>query len=211
MRLLLNLQSGLAWCSVAKWRYKPVMPQELLAKIIFHRTKKFKMKYSFPGMLFCLVLLACHGNLTAQKSIPSVEIKTLNGQAVNIKDYTHKGEKITILSFWATWCKPCIQELDAIKDLYADWQELYDVQLVAVTIDDQRTLAKVPPLVQTKGWEYVVLADPNRALMAALNFQTPPQTFLLNRNGDVIYEHTGYVPGNEYELEEKIKAETDKK
>ncbi len=102
MRLLLNLQSGLAWCSVAKWRYKPVMPQELLAKIIFHRTKKFKMKYSFPGMLFCLVLLACHGNLTAQKSIPSVEIKTLNGQAVNIKDYTHKGEKITILSFWAS-------------------------------------------------------------------------------------------------------------
>ena len=169
------------------------------------------MKYSFSGLLLSFAFIALQGNLHAQKSIPSVDIKTLTGQPVNIKDYTHKGEKITILSFWATWCKPCIQELDAIKDLYADWQAEYNVQLVAVTIDDQRTLAKVPPLVQTKGWEYVVLADPNRALMAALNFQTPPQTFLLNQKGDVIYEHTGYVPGNEYELEEKIKAAAGKK
>lgn len=149
--------------------------------------------------------LAGH-SLWAQKSIPSVDIRTLNGKTVNIQQYTHQTGKITVLSFWATWCKPCIQELDAIKDLYSEWQEKYNVQLVAVTIDDTRTLAKVGPLVESKAWDYVILADPNRALMAALNFQTPPQTFLLNAQGDVIYEHTGYVPGNEYELEEKIKA-----
>lgn len=149
--------------------------------------------------------------LWAQKSIPSVDIRTLNGKTVNIQQYTHKTGKITVLSFWATWCKPCIQELDAIKDLYPEWQDKYDVQLVAVTIDDTRTLAKVGPLVESKAWDYIILADPNRALMAALNFQTPPQTFLLNAQGDVIYEHTGYVPGNEYELEEKIKAAAAKK
>jgi cytochrome c biogenesis protein CcmG/thiol:disulfide interchange protein DsbE len=187
------------------------MPKELVAKIIFRRSKKIKMNYRFSALLLPLMFIGLQSSLYAQKSIPSVDIKTLNGQTVNIKDYTHKGEKITILSFWATWCKPCIQELDAIKDLYADWQAEYNVQLVAVTIDDQRTLAKVPPLVQTKAWEYIILADPNRALMAALNFQTPPQTFLLNQKGDVIYEHTGYVPGNEYELEEKIKAALGKK
>ncbi len=156
-------------------------------------------------LLFMVFGLAGH-SLWAQKSIPSVDIRTLNGKTVNIQQYTHQTGKITVLSFWATWCKPCIQELDAIKDLYSEWQEKYNVQLVAVTIDDTRTLAKVGPLVESKAWDYVILADPNRALMAALNFQTPPQTFLLNAQGDVIYEHTGYVPGNEYELEEKIKA-----
>ncbi len=150
-------------------------------------------------------------SLWAQKSIPSVDIRTLNGKTVNIQQYTHQTGKITVLSFWATWCKPCIQELDAIKDLYPEWQDKYNVQLVAVTIDDTRTLAKVAPLVESKAWDYIILADPNRALMAALNFQTPPQTFLLNAQGDVIYEHTGYVPGNEYELEEKIKAAATKK
>ncbi len=169
------------------------------------------MEYRLSTILLTCCFFAFGSVLFAQKSIPSVDIRTLNGKTVNIRDYTHQGGKITVLSFWATWCKPCIQELDAIKDLYPDWQEAYDMQLVAVTIDDQRTLAKVGPLVESKAWDYVILADPNRALMAALNFQTPPQTFLLNRNGDVIYEHTGYVPGNEYELEEKIKAAAGKK
>ncbi len=169
------------------------------------------MTKRLPAIAFaaCFCLCACAG--MAQKSIPSVEIRTLSGKTVNIRDYTHKEGRITILSFWATWCKPCIQELDAIKDLYPEWQEIYGVQLVAVTIDDQRTLPKVGPLVESKAWDYIILADPNRALMAALNFQTPPQTFLLDRNGDVVYEHTGYIPGNEYDLEEKIKAAAGKK
>ncbi|HRF37260.1 MAG TPA: TlpA disulfide reductase family protein, partial [Saprospiraceae bacterium] len=119
--------------------------------------------------------------------------------------------KITVLSFWATWCKPCQQELDAISEVYPEWQEKYGVQLVAVTIDTQRALAKVGPMVESKGWEYIILSDPNGAMPAALNFQSIPQTFLLDAKGNVIYEHTGYIPGNEFDMEEKIKAAAGKK
>jgi cytochrome c biogenesis protein CcmG/thiol:disulfide interchange protein DsbE len=159
---------------------------------------------------FVFCLLASATVVSAQKSIPSVEIKTLDGKTVNIQQYTQSG-KITVLSFWATWCKPCQQELDAIAELYPDWQEKYGVQLVAVTIDTQRALAKVAPMVESKGWEYIILSDPNGAMPAALNFQSIPQTFLLDAKGNVIYEHTGYLPGNEYDLEEKIKAAAGKK
>ncbi len=161
-------------------------------------------------MLLFFFLIACITTY-AQKAIPAVSVKTLDGKTVDIQDYTHKSGKITVLSFWATWCKPCQQELDAIMDLYPDWQEKYNAQLVAVTVDTQRALAKVAPMVSAKGWEYIILSDANQALQAALNFQSIPQTFLLDQNGNVIYEHTGYIPGNEYDLEEKIKAAAAKK
>lgn len=136
-------------------------------------------------------------------TIPDVDVKTLDGKTVNIRDYVGN-DKITVLSFWATWCSPCKRELDAISEVYEDWQAEYDVQLLAVTIDDARSLAKVPALIETKGWQYTILADVKRELQKSLNFQTVPQTFLLDKNGEIVYTHSGYSPGDEYELEEEI-------
>jgi len=138
-------------------------------------------------------------------TVPSINVKTLAGKTVNIKDYVGKG-KITVMSFWATWCSPCKKELDAIAEIYEDWQEDYNVELLAVTIDDARSMAKVPALVETKGWKYTVLSDSKRELQKALNFQTVPQTFLINAEGEIIYTHSGYNPGDEIELEDKIAA-----
>jgi len=141
----------------------------------------------------------------AASTLPAIDVKTLGGKTVNIKEYVGKG-KITVISFWATWCSPCKKELDAIAEIYPDWQEEYGMELIAVTIDDARSMAKVPGLVETKGWEYTVLADSKQELMKALNFQTVPQTFLLDAEGNIVYTHTGYNPGDEIELEDKIAA-----
>lgn len=141
----------------------------------------------------------------AQKAVPSIEVKTLKGETVDIQDYAKNG-KITVLSFWATWCSPCKKELDALAELYPDWQEEYDMEIVAVTIDTRRAVAKVPGLVASKGWEFDILSDENQACQNALNFQTIPQTFLIDQEGNVVYAHNGYVHGDEYELEDKIKA-----
>lgn len=144
-------------------------------------------------------------NKPSGQKVPNVNIKTLEGKVVNIQDYVGQG-KITVMSFWATWCSPCKRELDAINDIYADWQEEYNVELLAITIDDARSMAKVPALVETKGWEYTILADSNEDLKKAMNFQTVPQTFLLDAEGNIIYSHSGYNPGDEIELEDKIAA-----
>jgi len=138
-------------------------------------------------------------------SVPSVNVKTLEGKTVDIQDYVGKGN-ITVMSFWATWCSPCKRELDAIAEIYPDWQEEYGVELLAVTIDDARSMAKVPGLIETKGWEYTVLSDSKRELQKALNFQTVPQTFLIDGEGNIVYTHSGYNPGDEIELEDKIAA-----
>lgn len=161
----------------------------------------------FSTLLLLLAFVGTATLATAQdkaKTMPSAEIKTLDGQKIDIHDFAENG-KITVISFWATWCSPCKKELDAIADVYPDWQEEYDAELVAVTIDTQRALAKVKPMVESKGWEYTILSDPNQVLQNALNFTTIPQTFLLDQEGNIVYSHTGYVPGDEYDLEDKIK------
>ena len=148
----------------------------------------------------CLMLTT---SLLAQKEVPSLNLKSLDGKTTNLQDYAKNG-KVTVISFWATWCSPCKKELDAIADLYPEWQEAYDVELVAITIDTRRALAKVPGIVETKGWEYTVLSANEQEAQNALNFQTIPQTFIIDKSGKIVWSHSGYLPGDEEELEEEI-------
>jgi peroxiredoxin len=145
----------------------------------------------------------------AQKSVPNIDLKSLDGKTVNIKDYATNG-KITVICFWATWCSPCKNELDAIADLYSDWQEKYDVELLAITIDTQRALAsKVPGIISKRGWDYKILSDSKQELQKALDFLTVPQTFVLDKEdlslSESFFLDSNYTPGDEYELEDKIK------
>ena len=155
-------------------------------------------------ILFLFALCFSTFALTAQNSLPDVSLKSTEGEQINIADYAKDG-KITVFSFWATWCSPCKKELNNIADLYEDWQADYDVEVVAISIDDQRNSQKVKPYTDGQAWEYTVLLDVNEDLKRSLNFQTVPFTVVTNQKGEIVYQHTGYVEGDEYELEEIIK------
>ncbi len=157
--------------------------------------------FQFFAIAICLCLTT---TIFAQRTVPAIDVKTLSGKSVNIQDYTNDG-KLTILSFWATWCSPCKKELNTIADYYEEWQDEYDVQLVAVTIDNARALRKVKPMVDNFGWDYIILSDQNEDLKKAMNFQTVPQTFVIDQDGKIVYTHSGYKPGDEAELEEVLK------
>lgn len=149
--------------------------------------------------LFCLATAA-----NAQKSVPDVNVKTLDGKTVNLKDYAAQSGKTLIIDFWATWCSPCKKELDAVADYYEEWQKNYNVELLAITIDNQRALPKVPGTVETKGWKYTIFSGNEEEMRAAFNFQTIPQTLVADKNGNIVFEHNGYVPGDEEELEKAV-------
>ena len=142
---------------------------------------------------------------TTENKIPTLKLKTLDGQTVDLYDYIEEG-KLTVISFWATWCTPCKAELDALTDFYPDWRDDYNVELLAITIDNARGLSKVPAEVTTKGWEFTVLSDVNSESLTALEFQTIPQTFVVDGEGNIVYAHNGYTAGDEYELDEKLAA-----
>ena len=138
-----------------------------------------------------------------KKQIPSVQLKDMNGKSVNTAQLGFDGP--VVISFWATWCSPCKRELNTIQELYEDWQLETGVNLVAVSIDDEKTKNSVPTYVNGKGWEYLVLMDPNGDFKRAMGVNNVPHTFLIDSDGTIIYSHNNYMPGDEEKLYEEIK------
>lgn len=136
--------------------------------------------------------------------LPQVTLKTMDGKAVRV-DTLSNGGKPFVIDFFATWCKPCNRELDAISEVYADWQEETGVKIFAVSIDQGQNINKVKPLVDNHGWEYDVLLDPNGDLKRAFGIQMIPYVLIVDGQGNIVYRHAGYTDGEETELIEKVK------
>jgi len=131
--------------------------------------------------------------------VPDLTLRDINGKAVNVQKLCTSG-KPTIISFFATWCKPCLRELNAIADIYDDWQDAIGVQLIAVSIDRAQDVEKVKPLVYGNNWDYVVLLDAANDLMRQMQVQTVPHLFVIDGNGKIIEQHNGYTDGEESNL-----------
>jgi len=157
-------------------------------------------------IIFCLMIAVISFSQEKTKKyakIPSVDIKTIDGESFNTSEISNDGKPI-ILSFWALWCKPCIREMTAIADVYEDWVDETGVKLYAISIDDTRSSAKVLPTINGKGWEYEVLLDPNGDFKRAMNVNMIPHTFLLNGKGEIVWQHTSFSEGSELELYELV-------
>ena len=138
------------------------------------------------------------------KKVPSIKVKSMKGgKIVDASTFSNDGKPI-IINFWATWCKPCIKELNNIHEVYPDWIDETGVKLIAISIDDSRNSKRVAPFVRGRGWEYEVYLDENSELRRAMNVTNPPHTFLVDGEGNIVWQHNGYAPGQEEELYEKV-------
>ena len=164
------------------------------------------------NLILSVFIFTCIGTIAQNvQTMPEMVLKDVNGKNKNTGDYSKNG-KITIISFWATWCTPCKKELTNINDnMLDDWKAKYDVELVAVCTDDSKNLLKVKPFVDGQGWPFDCLLDVNKDLQRALNALLIPYTVVLDKSGKIVYTHTGYNEGDEFILEEKIKAISAKK
>jgi cytochrome c biogenesis protein CcmG/thiol:disulfide interchange protein DsbE len=149
---------------------------------------------------FFLVLFI---SATSQSGLPNVTLKTLDGKNISIQNYA-SGNKITVISFWATWCGPCKKELIKLNSTLSDWSSKYNMQLVAISIDDSKTAPKVKPYVAGQNWKCDVLIDQNSDLKRAFGIANVPFTMII-KDGKVVWRHDGYVDGAEKDLEEQLK------
>lgn len=154
-----------------------------------------KIIFSIVLSMFFLISLA-------QSELPDMTLKNLDGTDVNIQDIS-KNDQIVIVSLWATWCVPCINELDAISEVWEKWKDETNVKLYAISVDDARSVRRVRPMINGKSWDYDFLLDTNNDLRRVLGAATVPLTMVV-KNNKILYSHSGYTPGAEDELYEKV-------
>jgi thiol-disulfide isomerase/thioredoxin len=140
----------------------------------------------------------------SQKQMPNVVLKSNENKSLNVRNDFKDKDKLYVFTFWATWCAPCLNELDAINENYAAWTKEINMEVVAVSIDDTRTQKRVKPLLNGKNWPYSVLLDTNQDLKRALSIANVPYTVVV-KNQKIVYVHNGYSQGAEKELFNKLK------
>lgn len=154
--------------------------------------------------LIALLLILTMSIAIEAKKLPSVTLKTMKGQPVNSAEVSNDGKPI-IISFFALWCKPCLRELTAISEVYQDWQAETGVKLIAVSIDDSRSVEKVQAEVSARGFEWEVWLDTNSDLRRAMNVGVIPHVLVLDGNGDIQWQHSSYSDGGEEAIIEQVK------
>lgn len=155
-------------------------------------------------ILFCLISIVGKF-VSAQTQLPTVQLNTLKGEAINSQSLLNDSVPV-VISFWSTICKPCIEELNAFRDQLTKWQKEADFKIVAVSTDDARSFSRVRTFVASREWPFTILLDKNQDFKRALNVNTIPQLYIVNRNGNIVYSHIGYTPGSEAKVLEVLKG-----
>ncbi len=138
------------------------------------------------------------------RTIPAVDVKTIEGKTVSSSKFANDGKPI-IVSFWATWCKPCKKELDAISENFEEWKKETGVKLIAISIDDSRSSGKVGTDAKSHAWDYEIYLDENQDFKRAMNVNNVPHTFIINGKGEIVWQHNSYAEGDEDIMFEALK------
>ena len=152
--------------------------------------------------LFSLLCLISVVSFASAQQLPDVNVETAQGKVVSVRSLAQG--KPMIISYWSIACKPCIQELNAINDALAEWREEAEFEVVAVSVDDARLKASAKAIASSRGWEFICVYDENQDLKRAMNVSLTPQSFVVDGEGNIIFSHSGYTPGSEQLLFDKI-------
>lgn len=134
--------------------------------------------------------------------IPDFKLKDINNKRVAWTDV--RGEKLTVVDFWATWCKPCIKSIPELVRIHEDFSE-QGVTVIGINVDNPGNSAKVKPFSNNMGIPYPVLLDSNSEVMVSLNVNLLPTLLLVDESDNIIYRHQGYRKGDEVKIREEIR------
>lgn len=154
------------------------------------------MKQILSATLFLCFVVTIHAQ------IPDFELQSANDNSYyNLKDL--KGENLTVIDFWATWCKPCISALPKLNKLSEEFKDK-GVNFIGISTDGPRNQSKVRPFIISHGILYPVLRDPNSKLMDDVNATVLPTLLIYDKNEKLVYFHEGFSPGTELEIKAEI-------
>ena len=160
-----------------------------------------KRVWYFIALLSISLLFPYRGAEADTSVAPDFELQNLEGKRITLKSLLGKGP--IILDFWATWCKPCIEEMKHLQTIYDEYRER-GLHVVAISQDSPRSVSKVKSFVRGRRFTFTVLLDTNKDVYRRFHLYGLPHTFVLNSDGEIVFRRFGYRPGDETELKIRI-------
>ncbi len=140
-------------------------------------------------------------NSLQPSSLPDFSLQKIDGTQFSISDVL--GKKIIVIDFWATWCKPCKKLLKKLDNIGQEFKD--QVAVLAISTDEASSFARIESFVKSRGYKFTVLLDPDSSVSGIFNpAGTVPYTMIIDINKNIVFSHTGYIPGFEKEVREKI-------
>lgn len=152
-------------------------------------------------------ILAQEGESKLQGTAPNFELENMDGDIYELSDFLGKGP--VLISFWATWCKPCIEELKAYNKIYEEYEE-EGFTIIAISTDSERSIAKVKPFISSMNYDFPVLLDPNSDIARQYYARVMPFSVMIDKAGNILYSHVGYSRGDELKVEDIVKKQLEK-
>jgi len=148
-----------------------------------------------------LALIVISSESYSQKVQTSLRLNRIDGKKIQLKKYLDSGP--ILINFWATWCGPCKKEMIHL-DRFSRQFKKNDFSILSISIDTQRSLSEVKRYVRSKKYDFEVFIDPNQQIFKRLNGNIMPTNLLIDKNGQVVWMHYGYMPGDEEVMEQEI-------
>lgn len=162
--------------------------------------KNYVVLYTF--MVFFALITSFVTSAQEGSSLPSYAVRTLEGIEIQTSEFSNNGQPY-VISFWATWCNPCMKELNALDEIYDDFTS-QGFKVIAISTDDARTRANVLPMVNGKGWPFEFYYDENGDFRRAMGVNNVPHNFIISSDGEIVHQHTAFYDGMQWEILEKL-------
>lgn len=151
--------------------------------------------------VYLIIILIIVTFRSEAQTIYDFQLESSEGKTVSYNEL--RGQNVTVIDFWATWCKPCVNSIPKLVELSKSYDPK-EVSFIGISIDSPRNLSKVKPFTETVGITYPILLDTDQQIMQDLNVTVIPTLIIANYEGEILYMHEGFAPGDEVLLKAEI-------
>jgi len=147
------------------------------------------------------ILLVMFTARSFAQSYNDFTLPDLDGNDVTLSKYLEKGP--VLISFWATWCTPCKDEMKKLQPIYEKYKD-QGFTYIAVNQDNQKSVSKVKSFISANGYTFPVVLDIEKAVFEAYSGIGMPYSLIIDKNKNIVAKLLGFVPGDEKKIEQEV-------